>query len=97
MSANGSRYPRDQFNVETYKVNRWEPGKYGSLIETLAKCSHFDIAEAAYRAALPIYPKDYITFQIGARVVHHRHPGEESRSAEETPASAVDELVPRKV
>lgn len=70
---------RNQFDSETYKVMRWMPGHYGSLIETLAKCSHFSIAEAAYLASLPIYPKDYITLQIGARIVKHRQPGEESR------------------
>jgi len=51
----------------SYRVVRWS-GE-GRLIEEVAQCSNWTLAEAAWTAAMKIWPSDKITLQHGIRVM----------------------------
>lgn len=59
--------PYTMYNAE-WLVDLWWPD--GSQIrEQIAYCKSFAVAEAAYHAALKVYPYDRVTFRHGARVI----------------------------
>ncbi len=55
----------------TWLVDLWEPDGQ-KIREQLAYCSCFACGEAAYNAALEVYPFDRITFRQGARVMREQ-------------------------
>lgn len=60
-----------------YRVVRWMAPD-GSMSEEVAQCSHFSLADAAWRAAQDVWPKDEITLLHGIRIMKrsqaHRDP-----------------------
>jgi hypothetical protein len=42
----------------------------GELVEQLAGIESFELAEAAYRAAVKLWPAEAIVLRQGARVIH---------------------------
>lgn len=62
--------PYTMYNAE-WLVELWEPGRE-AIKEQLAYCKSFACAEAAYLAALDLYPYDRVIFRHGARVIKER-------------------------
>ncbi|MPM37847.1 hypothetical protein SDC9_84466 [bioreactor metagenome] len=50
-----------------YRVCRWTLA--GDLIEEVAACTHFSVAEAAWSTAQQLWPGDPITLQHGIRIM----------------------------
>jgi hypothetical protein len=50
-----------------YRVVRW--GTSGEMLDEVAQCINFTIADAAWASAKTIWPDDEITLQQGARIM----------------------------
>lgn len=63
--------PMPALETLSYAVEVWsDDGNH--LIEILARVSNFEIATAAYWAALRVRPKDYLILRQGAMVIRER-------------------------
>jgi hypothetical protein len=51
-----------------HRIDR--PDDAGELVEQLAGIESFELAEAAYRAAVKLWPAEAIVLRQGARVIH---------------------------
>ena len=60
----------------SFRVVRWNPPHV--MIEEVAQCSHFDVALAAWTAAMTIWPNDELTLQHGIRVMKKGKAGEQT-------------------
>ena len=58
-----------------WRVVRWTPQNV--IIGEVAQCSHFDVAFAAWTAAMKAWPTDEVTLQHGIRVIKRGMAGEQ--------------------
>lgn len=62
-----------------FRVDTWDD-RGSSIAETLALAANYDIAAAAYRAALLARPRSRITLRHGAHLICERIPTEPRES-----------------
>lgn len=57
-----------------FRVERWDEADQ-HVVELVAACANSIVAQAAYKAALEMYPKANLTLSHRARIISRSRPG----------------------